>query len=983
MGELPAGTVTFLFTDIEGSTKLVQRLGRAFKDLLEEHQRLIREAVERHGGVEIRSMGDGLFVAFARASSAVAAAVEAQRALNAHRWPEDSPIRVRMGLHTGDAIVAAGDYVGLAVHEAARVSAAGHGGQILITEATRALLVDGVPAGASLADLGMHRLKDLLEPIRLYQVDHPELPSGFAPLKSLSVQPNNLPLHLTSFIGRDAEVSELAKVIPTVRLLTLVGMGGTGKTRLALEAAGDLLASFGEGVWFVDLAPVTDPAAVPHAVLAALGAREEPDRDPLDTAAERIGDGSMLLILDNCEHLIDRCAAVADRLLRACGALRILATSREPLGVDGETIRRIPPLGLPPDDDTEAALASDSVRLFVARALSAGQPFALTDATVGAIARICARLDGIPLAVELAAARARVLSPEQIADRLDDVFAVLGRGARTVPERQRTLRAAIEWSDDLLDKDERRMFHRLSVFEGRFALEAAEGVCASDELPVEQVVDLLDGLVQRSLIALAPDAGGSRYRLLTVVRSFATERLHASGEQDALRDRHLAWFAARTRSLAGDLKAAALEALEADLDDMRAALRWGLEGGDRAMGLMLLRALSNFWMVRGHLREGRGWLTAYLGATLEPPAWLLRDAGDLAQRLGALDEAEALHEEAFERARAEGDAFTELSTLSSLGDAAHARGDLALAQERYEAALNRARDAQDGTAVAPLLGNLGHIAYGARDSVRALELYRESLQISRTLGDERAVAESLQSVGRALTALQRHDEAAAAYDEALAIARRLGHAQFVAVVTSSRANLAFARGDVGGAIAGHEEALAVRAELGDVFGEAVSSYHLAEALAQDGRHARARDLLDQSLQTFRSVGASLPIGACLTLLGSVEDALGASAAARARFTEALATLTPLGDPLALCGCLEALAESLVRTGDAANAGLALGAAARLRREHEMPPDVLPAERIARALEQVRAYPDGDAAFARAQTIPVEQVVATVCAACAG
>ncbi|MGH9003437.1 MAG: ATP-binding protein, partial [Acidimicrobiia bacterium] len=482
-GELPMGLVTFLFTDIEGSTRLAEHLGPAWTGLLETHHRLLSSAVVSHRGVVINTQGDAFFAVFPAAPDALVAAVAAQRALAAERWPEGVEVRVRMGMHSGEAVLGATDYVGLAVHRAARVAGLAYGGQVLVSEATRSLAGAGTPEGVTFSDLGEHRLKDLTEPERIHQLAHPALPADFPALRSLDAFRHNLPVAATSFVGRDSEVAALDRHLSEAPLVTLLAPGGAGKTRLALQVAAEQVDQHGDGVWLAELASWGDPHLVPAALASVLGVREEPGRTLLDTLEAWAAERAVLLVLDNCEHVVAAAAELAGRLLRAGPGVRVLATSREALGLAAEQVVVVAPLGLP--DSTagaapslETLLESEAVRLFVERARSAHPGLELGPEHAAAVARICTRLDGIPLALELAARRVRALSLPELADRLDGRLRILTGGTREGGARHQTLRAAIDWSHDLLESDERVLFRRLGVFAGGFDLDAAETVCA-------------------------------------------------------------------------------------------------------------------------------------------------------------------------------------------------------------------------------------------------------------------------------------------------------------------------------------------------------------------------------------------------------------------------------------------------------------------------------------------------------------------------
>ncbi|HEV2235327.1 MAG TPA: adenylate/guanylate cyclase domain-containing protein, partial [Ktedonobacterales bacterium] len=595
-----------LFTDIEGSTRLLQQQGSArYAALRAEHQALLRAAAVAHGGHEVDSQGDSFFVAFATAEDALLAAAAAQRALAAHPWPVEAVVRVRMGLHTGAPQLDGDRYVGLDVHRAARIAAAGHGGQVLLSEATGALVASMLPEGIALRELGRHRLKDMPQPERIFQVLMPELPADFPPLNVLDGHRHNLPVQLTSFIGRERELAELRPLLRESRLLTLTGPGGTGKTRLSLWLAADALESFADGAWLVEMAPLADPALVPHTVAAALGAREQPGRAMLDVVLDFLRAKSLLLVLDNCEHLIAACAQLAETLLRAAPGVRILASSREALGVAGETTYRVPSLALPEPEEPrglEALAANDCVRLFVIRAAAAQPAFHLTATNAPAVARIGRRLDGIPLAIELAAARTRVLPPEQIAARLDDRFRLLSGGSRTALPRHQTLEALIEWSYLLLTEPEQVLLRRLSVFAGSWTVETAQDVCG--EGLGADVLETLAHLVEKSLVEPEAPNGRAegRFRLLETIRQYARDRLQESGEAALIRDRHLTCYIRFAEEAEPHLRRAEqmewLERIEREHDNLRAALAWALESGTNDRALELAGALAYFWTLR-------------------------------------------------------------------------------------------------------------------------------------------------------------------------------------------------------------------------------------------------------------------------------------------------------------------------------------------------------------------------------------------------
>jgi predicted ATPase/class 3 adenylate cyclase len=586
----PSGTVTFLFTDIEGSTRLWQQDEEAMRRAMARHDELLHRLVAEHGGEVFSTMGDGLAAAFASASSAVAAALAAQRALAAEIWPTATPIRARMGLHTGEAERREGDYFGSTINRAARLMAVGSGGQVLCSGATAGL----VEAEVALMDLGEHRLRDLDRPLRVFQVGG----GAFAPLRSLDAFPGNLPIQLTSFVGRERELGVVAEALGSTRLVTLTGTGGVGKTRLALQAAAEALPAYPDGVWLCELAAAADSDEMLQVVAVALGLTPRQDVSLAQAIADFIGKRQLLVVLDNCEHLLDAAAELVETLLAACTNLRVLATSREALDVGGERVVRLRSLGVPrPGADLDQLSASDATRLFIERAEAAGSEVAFNARDAAAITEICRRLDGIPLAIELAAARVIALTPGDIAAHLDERFRLL-TGRRAAVERHHTLRATVDWSYSLLNESERRVFDRLGVFPGSFDASAAEAVVGDERIEDWDVLDALTSLVAKSmLLADRSETGSARYQMLETLRHYARERLDASGSSDDRRRRHALHFVGVAEEIGPGLRSAEEqlwhERLLADLDNFRAAVFWGLDSADNEGGELAVRIIAN------------------------------------------------------------------------------------------------------------------------------------------------------------------------------------------------------------------------------------------------------------------------------------------------------------------------------------------------------------------------------------------------------
>ena len=624
-------TLTFLFTDIEGSTQLWETYPEAMKAALQKHDLLLQRACLVNDALFIKSTGDGMLAVFPSAVQAACMAVEAQRSLNGADWGETGPLRVRIGAHSGEAEQRQGDYFGQPVNRTARVMALAHGGQVLFSSAAAGLLQDNLPVGFHLVDLGEQRLKDLERPERIFQLTVEDLESDFPALRSLGAHPNNLPVQLTSFIGREKEIAQVRSMLAKSRLVTLTGPGGTGKTRLSLQAAAEVVDNFLDGVWLVELASLTDPNLVPLGIASVLDVREQSGRTLADAVIDFLRYKHCLLILDNCEHLVEACAQLAGKLLTACPKLTILASSRESLGVSGEMILRLPPLAVPdlPSQDSPLEFEQtcqlqefEAVQLFVERAQAVSAGFQLDSANVRAVVKICKRLDGIPLALELAAARTRLLPVSQIAEKLDDRFRLLTGGSRTALPRQQTLQALIEWSWDLLEEAEKALLRRLAVFAGGISLAAVEAICALDPAETWALLDCLDDLVNKSLLIAGEGNGEARFSLLETIRQFARDRLRESGEGALVRDRHREYFTrfARDESSAinGSAMVRSLDNLESEYENLRLALDWGLE--NRWEGVLdLAGSLVPYWELRAMKSDGGFWLEAVLRFSKELP----------------------------------------------------------------------------------------------------------------------------------------------------------------------------------------------------------------------------------------------------------------------------------------------------------------------------------------------------------------------------
>ena len=865
---LATGTVTFLFTDIEGSTALWEQDGARMSQALAAHDVLARSAVESHHGAVVKMTGDGVHAVFDDALHALAATLDMQQALTDPAATCGVALRVRCGLHTGVVERRDNDYFGSTVNRAARIMSAAHGGQVLLSQAMVNWVREILPAAVSLRDLGNVRLKDLATPEHVYQVVHPQLRQEFPALRSLEATPNNLPQQATSFIGREKELEELNRLLARTRLLTLTGSGGCGKTRLSLQLAADSLEQFPDGAWFVELAPLSDPGLVPQTVSTVLGLMEEPGKPISQTLTEHLKDKRLLLLLDNCEHLLDVCAKLADALVRHCPSVQILASSREAFGIGGEQTYRVPSLSLPDPKQahTPVSVAQfEAVQLFTDRALLARADFQVTKQNASTLASICFRLDGIPLAVELAAARVRFLSVEEINHKLDQRFRLLTGGSRTALPRQQTLRSLIDWSYDLLRDPEKLLLQRLSVFAGGWTLDAAEQVCAGEGEEDREALDLLTSLADKSLVVVEQNDGHSRYRLLETVRQYARERLLESGGGEAVRERHGDYFLALAEEaepkLLGAEQAEWLRRLEEEHDNLRSALEWSLAEAGSQEDLRLCGALNRFWSTRGHLAEGRKWCARILAK-------------------------ERAAERTPEYAKA----------LNAAGNLAWHQTDYPAARALLEESLAIFRELDDRAGIAQSLNNLGNVAIEQGDYPAARALYEESLAIRRELGDRRGMATVLCNLGN--VAYERGDfTAARILSEALAISRELGDRARIADALNNLGNLACNQGDFGSARALIEESLAIGRDLGDRDGIASSLHSLGVVAYLQGHLAAARALYTESLDNRRELDDRLGIARALEGLAAVVAALGSSLRAARIWGAAQRLREEIGTPL--------------------------------------------------------------------------------------
>ena len=867
----PSGTVTLLFTDIEGSTKLWEAHPDEMRHALARHDDLLRQAIEESGGYVFKTIGDAFCAAFAGASDALKSSLDAQLAVHSEPWPKSTPIKVRMALHTGVVESRSDDYFGPTVNRVARLLATAYGGQTLLSQATRNLVCDSLPEGVDLRELGAHRLKDLEQPEQVFQLRHPGLPSSFPPIRSLSNHPNNLPQQVSSFIGRQRELAAVKELLAKSRLLSLLGAGGCGKTRLALQVAADTLEQFPDGAWCVELAPISDPELVPQAVAAALNLKEQAGKSPTTTVVEHIGDKRLLLLIDNCEHQLDACARLVQSVLSECPFVRILSTSREALGISGEQTYRVPSLAVPDRkgaETPESLARCDAARLFVDRALLVSAGFQVTSRNASAVASVCRRLDGIPLAIEMAAARVRSLSVEEVDQRLDQRFRLLTGGSRTAIPRQQTLRALIDWSYDLLNPDEQKMLEALSVFSGGWTLSAAEQVCAAAGIDELDAYNLLSSLVDKSLVIWGAHEDETRYRMLETVRAYGWEKLVSVKSDTLLLRGHRRYFLKLTEEikpqLSGPDQGFLLDILEAEHDNLRQAITSCLESPTDVQEAALVAAnLHQFWIMRCHFTEGRERLSELLelDATRETPqirADALNTAGVLAYQVGDYGAAKGYHEECLVIRRSLADKIGIANSLNNLGNIAREQGDYASAEVAFEESLALRSEIGDRNTIASSLNNLGLLAWNMRRFDAASQFLSRSLEIKQSLEDDYGVANALNGLGLVMRDVGDLAKAQAHFEKSLGIRRALHDSSGIAMSINNIGMLAQLQGDFETARTLYFESLGIKLEIGDHRGVLYSLEMIAGLYVKEGSYLEAAELWGAADVLRERLGASMP-----------------------------------------------------------------------------------------------------------------------------
>jgi predicted ATPase/class 3 adenylate cyclase len=977
-GSLPTGTVTFLLSDVERSTAHWELESASFAGVLAEHHALLRRLFLRYGGREVKEMGDGFLVAFERAGDALACAMEGQRALDANAWPaETGPVRVRMALHTGDVEAVENDYHGPVLNRAARILAAGHGGQILCSDATAALLRRDLEPGVRLKDLGVYRLRDVALPERLLQVEFSQMSQqAFPPLRAEAGHAGHLPLSFSRFFGREAEVEQLSKVLLTAegRLVTLMGPGGSGKTRLALEVARGLVEEWQGAVWFVPLADLVEPERVAEAIRDILRLPHLPQTEPLEQVVEALARQPSLLVLDNFEQLVDEGASLVRRLLEAAPELTCLVTSRRRLNLEGEREFLVPPLPTPDiryqmsdvsrsqeqnADRTEGRLppshltteictlisAFSSVQLFVDRAQAVRPDFQVTERNAGAVATLCQRLEGIPLAIELAASRAQVLTPGQMLERLARRFDLLVSRQRGATRHQ-SLRATLDWSFELLAPELQRFFARLSVFRGDWTLEAAEAICG-ETLALDYLAQLRECSLVVAEDGSVEGVGGEemRFRLLETVREYASEQVTPE-ERAVLERAHMGYYLALAEEgepqLAGAEQGEWLERLEREHENLRAALDRSTAASEVETSLRLGAALVRFWEMRGHWQEGLERLTGILALPRadEDTAYrakALINTGIMACNRGDLSMARALHEEGLALAREEGDRQQVARALNGIATVALHQGELRTARTLFEESLAIRRELGDKLGLSHALNNLGVVTWRLGDREAARAYHEESLQIKQELGDRAGVAISLNSLG--LFAQWRGDyrEARRLAEESLAIRRELGDRDGAAYSLFALGNIAEEQGDMETARELYAECLGIFRDVGHRDGVRGALQKLGDMAHAAGDDKRAEALYQESLTHSREMGDRKTAAHTMTSLGRLACERNDLVAARALLEESLRIRRELEDMEGVSYALHALGDLTRREGDLPTAAALVRESLTLRRQLGAPP----------------------------------------------
>ena len=915
MAEFPSGTVTFLFTDIEGSTQLWERYPEEMKLALANHDAILRESIAVNHGHVIKTTGDGIQAVFATPVEAILAALVAQRHLESlvSNSPYPFELKVRMGLHTGEAELRAGDYYGPVLNRAARLMSVGHGGQILLSAVTAELARERLSADLSLLDLGEHRLKDLTQPEHIFQVLAPDLPKEFPALRSLDTLPNNLPFQVTSFIGREREIREANQLFQSTRLLTSIGPGGTGKTRLSLQVAAEQLSEFKDGVWLVELAALADPSLILQTIASMFNLRTQMGMPLQEIVFDYLRSKHLLLILDNCEHLVEECAYLVDQILRTSPRIKFIASSREALGIGGETVYRVPSLSAPNPVEVrrEALEEFESVQLFVERAQAANPKFQLSDSNTSSVAQICSRLDGIPLALELAAARVAMFSAEQIATRLDDRFKLLTGGSRTALPRQQTLRALIDWSYDILSEEERALLRRLSVFVGGWTFEAAEAIC-----PDLDILNLLTQLVNKSLVIVDEGAEATRYHLLETIRQYARDKLLETGEAKRIRDAHLNYFVKFSEETGPYMDTSEvldwIPKLDAENDNIHAAFEWGLDHDVEAC-LQIVGSLAYYWFRRGQGAEGMV---------------LANAAFERATRLPQAEDREAQRRQMIIRAKA--------------------------------------------------LQAASFLCYSQGDNINAYKIGNECIALARQLGDVQLLATALAFSGSARLFEGEVEAARSQIEEAVELCRNAGDKFGLGMAYGMMAQVEMmVNHDVQAAVKYEQQALELTTEISNTWTGLMMYFSTGRGAMFRGNYAMARERFAYCLPLFEEMKDEHRVNMIHSEFAHMDRFEGKLQQAEQAYRKTIRVWQKLGHRAAIAHQLECFAFLAKAHEEPERALQLLGAAEILREKiniHMQPPERAEYEREVRDLRAIMTELEFATLWAQGRALTMEQAI---------
>lgn len=986
----PTGNVTFLFTDIEGSTKLAQDHPEKVSYALLRHNEILRNAIESNNGYVFKIVGDAFCSAFENAGDAVIAAVEIQRNLSDEKW-DDAVIKIRIGIHSGYAEWNGNDYMGfITLARVSRVMSAAYGEQIIISnDAYELYLEDPRPArqakaqrkneyehdqeslvaaqsmnhevyGISFRDLGERRLKDVIQPIRLFQIFAKGLRDNFPPLKTLDARPNNLPVQLTSFIGREEDIKITKELLKHNRLLTITGSGGAGKTRLSLQTGAEIIDGYTNGVWFLELAAIKDPDSIPTALINVFGLKEEMNFTPEKSLIEHLKNKEILIILDNCEHLIKACAVIAELLLSSCPGIKIIATSREAMNIPGEQIYKIPPLKQPDpkkNDTPEQLSQFESVRLFIERAYAVNPKFKFDNKNASAIAGICSHLDGIPLAIELAAARINILTPEKILERLDDKFNLLTGGKRNALPRQQTLKALIDWSFDLLTENEKILWSRLSIFCG-LSLEAAEEICSDELIQKDQIMNLLYKLSQKSILIF--DESKDRYRLLETIKQYGREKLE---NENKVFSKFLDYFLDLSQKAKRELKSINfkiwLDKLEEEHNNILTAIHWGLNNEKIDKVVNIVDSLRKFWEIRGQYSTGIKILDSILkkkeNLNLNTKANLLNLTGKFNNYQGNFDIADKFFKESLNIYKKTGDKMGISTSTNNLGSLAYSQGKLEQAKKLFEESINIKKEIGDNKGIAGSMNNLGALAFSigeyneakkyyeeslairkaiedkigisaSLNNLGGLELYKgnfadaknffeESLKIKREIGDKKGIATVLGNIGVVTKYMGDFELTKKIFEESISIFREIGNKSETADFLRNLGDLLSSKNYFEEAIKNYEESLKIFEEIGDIQGKAASLTNLGKMMISANNFETAKKYLEESLTIFSKIGYKFGIALSLFGLGKLAFNQGEYEKAEKFFKKCLIINKEIGNKTEISESINAIGIVAHRKGD--------------------------------------------------------------------